>query len=137
MDQITIQDDDITIPLKLLREQPEGLAVISVGSDSYLILPTNTLRRETVQRLIEISEAIRTLQTQASTEATLPEAAYSSRKKRALKHLAEQGLSPSAPSEYGLDLHLDSDVTLEQVRQELSSIRGSLAQTVTEEREQS
>lgn len=136
METIRVQSDNITIPLKLLDvEQPEGLAVVSIGSNAYLILPADVLQRESVQRLAEIGEAIRSLQAQLVEEKSPAGIVYSSRKKRALKRLAEHGLPVSAGTGYGLENNLDPSVTLEKVRQELSSMAGSLTQTVVEERE--
>ena len=58
------------------------------------------------------------------------------RKQRALEALSQQGYSVSGGSDYGLEECLIPAVTLGQVREGLASMRGSLAQEVSDERDE-
>jgi len=63
-----------------------------------------------------------------------PEIAPSRRKLKALAKLQSLAVKLSDGTDYNLQHYVLADVTLDQVRQGLSDIRGSLADTVIDER---
>lgn len=63
-----------------------------------------------------------------------PEITPSQRKLRALAKLQGLAAKLSDGTDYNLQHHILADVTLAQVRQDLSGIRGSLADTIIDER---
>lgn len=63
-----------------------------------------------------------------------PEIAPSQRKLKALAKLRSLPAKLSDGTDYNLQQHILADVTLAQVRQGLSGIRGSLADAVIDER---
>ena len=64
------------------------------------------------------------------------ESAFTPRKQWALQELGQQGYPVSGGLGYGLEDIADPGVTLEQVWQDLSTIKGSLARTVLAERDE-
>lgn len=58
------------------------------------------------------------------------------RKQQDLRALLQRGYPVSAGSDYGLEEWLIPGVTLEQVREGLASMQGSLAQEVSDERDE-
>lgn len=63
-----------------------------------------------------------------------PRAASSQRKLKGLAKLEGLAAKISDGTDYNLQQYILAEVTLEQVRRSLSDIRGSLADTVTDER---
>lgn len=63
-----------------------------------------------------------------------PDVAPSQRKLRAIAKVQSLGAKLSDGTDYNLQHHIIAGVTLDQVRQDLAGIRGSLADRVIDER---
>jgi hypothetical protein len=133
MPTVTLEGNSVKIPLELLDEKKnEGLVVLSIAPSAYLIIRSDALAIYPHNRLKDLGQAIELLH--SLSEEARQSIAYSSRKRQGLKELREQGYPVSDGSEYGLQEHLRPDVTLEQVREGLASMQGSLAQEIIAER---
>jgi hypothetical protein len=129
----TIIKNSVKIPLELLDERKnEGLVVLSIAPSAYLVIRPDVLAAYPQDRLRDLGQAIELLH--SLSEEAGQGAAYSSRKRQALKELQEQGYPVTDGSEYGLQEYLRPGVTLEQVREGLASMQGSLTQEVIAER---
>ena len=134
---ITIDAENIKIPLDLLTDlRDEGLAVLTLAQGAYLIMRSDVLIAYPRQRLAEIGRAVRVLQTVYPPRWTAGKISAKPRKQQDLRALLQRGYPVSDGSDYGLEEWLIPGVTLEQVREGLASMRGSLAQTVSDERDE-
>jgi len=134
---ITIDAENIKIPMDLLADsRDEGLAVLTLARGAYLIMHSDVLAAYPRQRLAEICRTVRALQTIYPPRRTAGRIPASSRKRQGLKALLQRGYPVSDGSGYGLEEWLIPGVTLEQVREGLASMQGSLAQEVSDERDE-
>lgn len=129
---IRIDDGSVVIPLELLDSSDEGLAVLTLARGAFLVMSTEMLDALPRQRLLDFSQAARTLERVRSDA----DSTYTLRKQQSLDLLHEQGYAVSGGLEYGLQDMAAPDVTLEQVWQGLSTMDGSLAEEVLAERDE-
>ncbi len=134
MPNISLQEDDVAIPLELLDDAGgEGLVVLSLAEGAYFVIRAEVFTAYPPQRLASIRQAIKSLQeAEAKPEGT--EVLCTSRKRRGLDELTKQGFAVSDGSGYRLQDQILPDVTLDLVRQGLASMKGALTQEVIEER---
>ncbi len=123
MSTIKIDNGDIHIPLKSIEQN--GVVVLNLAYNTYLIAPAESFANYPRELLRQIIEMVR----QAHVAPTLDEIRYSPRKARALKELREKGYRVSGGEEYFPELP-ENPPSIEQVRQELSSYKGSLSDLV-------
>ncbi len=129
---IRIDNDSVIIPLELLDSPKQGLAVLTLARGAFLVMSTEMLDALPRQRLLDLSRTAQTLE-RSRTDAG---STFIEQKRRALDMLQEQGYTVSGGLEYGLQAIAAPDITLEQVREGLSTIKGSLAQEVRSERDE-
>lgn len=134
MPNISLQEDNVVIPLELLDDASgEGLVVLSLAKGAYFVIRADIFTTYPRQRLASIRQAIEALrEVEAKPEDV--EASGTHRKRRGLGELTKQGFAVSDGSLYWLQEQLLPDVTLDLVRQGLASMKGTLAQEVIEER---
>ncbi len=123
MSTIKIDNGDIHIPLKSIEQN--GVVVLNLAYNTYLIAPAESFANYPRELLRQIIEMVR----QAHVAPTSDEIRYSPRKARALKELREKGYRVSGGEEYFSELP-ENPPSIEQVRQELSSYKGSLSDLV-------
>jgi hypothetical protein len=128
MSAITVESGAIKIPLESVAG--DGWVVLTLAPNAYLILPTESLANYPRERLLEIGQAIR-----AITGPPEISSRYHPTKARALRELRALGYPVSGGEEYFPSIP-ENPPSLEQVRQELSSIQGSLADDVIAERDE-
>jgi hypothetical protein len=129
---ITVDSKGVVIPLEMLDAQGEGIAVLTLAPGAYLIMRSEMLAAYPRQRLLELSRTAQALERSHPKEGI----AFTPRKQRALRELSQQGYPVSDGLEYGLLAVAKPGISLEQVRQGLSTMEGSLAQEVLAEREE-
>ncbi len=129
---ITIDSKGVTLPLEMLDVQNEGVAVLTLGPGAYLIIGADRLLAYPHRRWLELSQAAQALERSRSQEGIT----FTSRKQRALQVLHRQGYTVSGGLEYGLQSIARPKISLEQVRQGLSTMKGSLSQEVLAERQE-
>jgi hypothetical protein len=134
MPNISPKEESVTIPLKLLDDAgSEGLVVLPLATGAYFVIRAEVFAAYPRQRLASIRQAIKSLQeVEAKPEDT--EVLCTSRKRRGLDELIQQGFTVSDGSGYRFQEQVLPGVTLDLVRQGLASMKGTLAQEVTEER---
>ncbi len=129
---IVVDSRGVVIPAEVFLAQDEGIAVLTLTRGAYLLIRAGLLAAYPPQRLLELSQALQALERARSEESIT----FTPRKQRALHHLTSQGYPVSDGLEYGLQAMVQPATNLEQVRQGLSTIVGSLAQEVLAEREE-
>jgi len=129
---IEVNSKGVVIPLEILDAQGEGIAVLTLAPGAYLIMRSEMLAAYPRQRLLELSRTAQALERSHSKEGTV----FTPRKQRALREMSQQGYPVSDGLEYGLQAMAKPGISLEQVRQDLSTMAGSLAQEVLAEREE-
>jgi hypothetical protein len=129
---ITIDNKGVTLPLEMLDIQNEGVAVLTLGPGAYLIIGADKLMTYPHRHWLELSQAAQALERSRSQEGVI----FTSRKQRALQALRRQGYIVSDGLEHGLRAMTRPEVNLEQVRQGLSTMKGSLSQEVLAERQE-
>ncbi len=129
---ITIDGKSVTLPLEMLDIQDEGVAVLTLAPGAYLIIGADKLTAYPHRRWLELSQAAQALEGSRSQEGVT----FTSRKQRALQELRRQGYPVSDGLEYGLRVMRRPEISLEQVRQGLSTMKGSLSQEVLVERQE-
>jgi len=129
---IVVDSRGVVIPAEVFLAQDDGIAVLTLARGAYLIMRAGLLAVYPRQRLLELSQVSQALERARSEESI----ACTPRKRRALHELTSQGYPVSAGLEYGLQAMAQPVTSLEQVRQGLSTIVGSLAQEVLAEREE-
>ena len=133
---ITIGSEGVVLPLEMLNIQGEGITVLTLAQGAYLIIRSDVLAAYPRQRLADLSRTARMLASSRSQETIT----FTSRKRRALQELSQQGHPVSDGLEYGLQKGhglqntATPKISLGQVRQGLSTMEGSLSQQVLAER---
>jgi hypothetical protein len=134
MPSISLKEESVTIPLKLLDDAgSEGLVVLPLAKGAYFVIHAEVFAAYPRQRLAFIRQAIKALQ-EAEAQPEDIEALCTPRKRRGLDELTKRGFAVSDGSAYRLQEQVLPGVTLDLVRQELASVKGTLAQEVIEER---
>ena len=129
MSTITIEGSNIKIPLEATEKG--GWVVITFSPNAYVILPAEKVKDYPTEKISELARALRGL----APESERP-SYYHPSKIRALKRLRELGITNvSGGEEYFSHLVTDPP-SLEQVRQGLASIKGSLSDEVIAQREE-
>jgi hypothetical protein len=134
MPNISLEEESITIPLKLLDNAgTEGLVVLPLAKGAYFVIRADVFAAYPRQRLASIRQAIEAFQ-EAEEKPKEIEVLCTPRKRRGLDRLIKQGFAVSDGSGYHLQEQMLPGVTLDLVRQGLASMKGTLAQEVIEER---
>ncbi|OGO38874.1 MAG: hypothetical protein A2Z03_04480 [Chloroflexi bacterium RBG_16_56_8] len=130
MSAITIGQGNIQIPAEVVQD--DGLIVLDLAATAHLIVRASVLSGYSPQVLRQLRLAIEAIRP------TTPSPAYhlyTPQKARVLKDLLAQGYPVSGGEEYFTD-RVTNPPSLEEVRQALSSIKGSLSDEVIAEREE-
>lgn len=128
MSTIMIENDVIKIPAETVNE--DGLVILTLAANAHLIVRADVLSRYPPELLRRLREAIQAIQPTSPAYHL-----YSPQKARVLKELLAQGYPASGGEEYFPDL-VTNPPSLEEVRQALASIKGSLSDRVITEREE-
>lgn len=123
---ITIENNNIKLPVEIVAG--DGMVILTLVPNAYLVLRASDLANYSPEKLERLQSITRTL-----TQPTEPSYNYHPTKVRALREMRALGIPVSGGEEYGLK---PSSVSLDQVRQELASIKGSLADEIIAEREE-
>jgi hypothetical protein len=123
---ITIENNNIKLPVEMVAG--DGMVILTLVPNAYLVLRASDLANYSPEKLERLQSITRTL-----TQPTEPSYNYHPTKVRALREMRALGIPVSGGEEYGLK---PSSVSLDQVRQELASIKGSLADEIIAEREE-
>ncbi len=125
---VTIENGTIKIPVEMVES--DGLVILTLVQNAYLILRANELANYSPEKLAQLRQnAI------ALTQATEPTYKYHPTKVRALREMRALGIPVSGGEEY-FPKPIGNPPPIEQVRQELASIKGNLSALVIAEREE-
>ena len=133
MPNINLNEESVTVPLKLLDTGDEGLVVLHLAKDAYFVIRADVFAAYSRHRLASIRQAVETFQ-QVGAKPEVIEALCTPRKRRGLDELIQQGFAVSDGSGHRLQEQVLPGVTLDLVRQGLASMKDTLAQEVIEER---
>jgi hypothetical protein len=129
---ITVDSKGVVLPLEMLNAYGEGIAVLTLARGAYLIMSADMLAAYPRQRLVELSQTAQALERSRPQEGVT----FTRRKQQAMQKLRQQGYPVSDGLEHGLQAMAKPGTTLEQVRQGLSTMAGSLSQEVLAERQE-
>ena len=127
---ITVDSKGVILPLEMLNAYGEGIAVLTLARGAYLIMSADMLAAYPRQRLVELSQTAQALERSRPQEGVT----FTHRKQQAMQKLRQQGYPVSDGLEHGLQAIAKPGISLEQVRQGLSTMAGSLSQEVLAER---
>ena len=129
---ITVDSKGVVLPLEMLNTHGEGIAVLTLARGAYLIISADMLAAYPRQRLVELSQTAQALERSHPQEGIT----FTRRKQQAMQELRQQGYPVSDGLEHGLQAIAEPGISLEQVRQGLSTMAGSLSQEVLAERQE-
>ncbi len=127
---ITVDQRGMLIPLETLDVTGTGIAVIALARGAYLIMRPDLLAAFPLHYLRELSRKVQALE---PLEADTHHPGL--RKQSVLKELNAQGYIVSDGSEYEFP-SIKPGSNLQQLRQDLSTIQGNLAEEIETERDE-
>ncbi|MBI5653517.1 MAG: hypothetical protein HZC40_24180 [Chloroflexi bacterium] len=126
MSTLTIEHNSVKLPIEMVAG--DGMVILTLVPNAYLVLRASDLATYPPEKLERLQTITREL-----TQPPEPSYNYHPTKVRALREMRAKGIAVSSGEEYGLK---PSSVSLEQVRQGLASIQGSLADRIIAERDE-
>lgn len=128
MSAITIENSNITIQGEMVER--DGLVIVTLAVNAYLIIHANDWISYPPEKLDKLQANARAL-----TRPIEPTHNYHPTKVRALREMRALGIPVSGGEEY-FPKPTGNPPPIEQVRQELASIKGNLSDLVIAEREE-
>jgi hypothetical protein len=125
---ITIENNNIKLPVEIVAG--DGMVILTLVPNAYLVLRASDLANYPPEKLERLQSITRTL-----TQPTEPSYNYHPTKVRALREMRAKGYHVSSGEEYFSEIPANPP-SLEKVRQQLASIKGSLADEVIAQREE-
>ena len=136
MNQTLIELGDVKIRVEWPENDEQPMAVVPLDAErgTFLLISTESLASMPPGWLDDMRQALRGSMPESSAEVWPDWIRPTPQKERAVRELRALGYNVSDGREYGMQKHLDPNVTLKDVQKALSKIEGSLSDFVIAER---